>query len=157
MLPRKTQMQKIKMIRISNFLYGKIKYLRTVILSICLLAASTNLALATHVELDDKIKQWKPGELIAVVSICKDEQTILRVARADTISEEKVLSLIHELNTIELCLSFPQPILFTIKSLLIEYKDFNGIDSLVLGVNGSGDNFLGWVLVSGIFIEGLGI
>ena len=35
--------------------------------------------------------------------------------------------------------------------------DFNGIDSLVLGVNGSGDNFLGWVLVSGIFIEGLGI
>jgi hypothetical protein len=40
---------------------------------------------------------------------------------------------------------------------LIEYKDFNGIDSLVLGVNGSGDNFLGWVLVSGIFIEGLGI
>tara|TARA_R100001377_G_scaffold34393_1_gene18924 strand:- start:233 stop:631 length:399 start_codon:yes stop_codon:yes gene_type:complete len=120
------------------------------IVAIYLLVSSTNLALANS---SGKIKEWSNGDLIAVVSICRDEETILKVARADTISEEKVISIIRGLNAVGECLRLSKPLLFHIESSLIAYKDFNGIDSLVLGVNGKTDNFLGFVLAAGVFVE----
>jgi len=120
------------------------------IVAVYLLVSSTNLALANS---SGKIKEWSNGDLIAVVSICRDEETILKVARADTISEEKVISIIRGLNAVGECLRLSEPLLFHIESSLIAYKDFNGIDSLVLGVNGKTDNFLGFVLAAGVFVE----
>jgi len=134
------------------------KYLRTaivlswvfliVLVSTAALADSTNKSYS-------KPTVWNLGTPILIANICKDEETILRIVAADTVSEEEVLGQLRGFHLSGMCVRFPTPLLFMVTHSLIQYADFNGVESVVLGVSGKENNFLGWVLAGGVFSKEL--
>jgi len=131
MLLRKTQIQKIKMIRISNFLYGKMKCLRKMSLT-SLLVVGIFLNSSTNVVSDHGKYIWSKGDNIATELICRDEDSILKIIKADTVSEREVHYAVTELLLSEKCLKFDQPVKFKILNDLIDYVDHNGVSNVVL-------------------------
>ena len=126
------------------------KHLMTAL--ICLLLCIPNAAA-------DVNKVWEKGETIVAVTICKDEETILKLVEADTISEEEVLARMYALTRLNHCVSLPTPLPFYVRSLLVGYKDFAQKDSVVLSVAKvtEPDEHVGFVLAEGTYENDKGI
>ena len=122
------------------------KYLLAVII-IAFLVYSPNAASAKEVTI------WSKGSTIVTITVCKDEETILKIVKADTISEEEVLARMYALTSLKYCINLPMPLPFYVKSLFVEYKDFAQRDSVVLSVAKitEPDEHVGFVLAEGTY------
>ena len=120
------------------------KHLMTAL--ICLLLCIPNAAA-------DVNKVWEKGETIVAVTICKDEETILKLVEADTISEEEVLARMFALTRMNHCIGLPMPLPFYVLDLLVEYKDFREMATVVLSVAKitKPDEHVGFVLSEGTY------
>jgi len=129
------------------------KYLLTALIFMSLLICIPNAASA------DTSKVWMKGETIAIVTICKDEESILKIVKADTISEEEVLARMFALTRLNHCIGLPMPLPFYVRSLFIEYKDFEQRPSVVLSVAyvTEPDEHIGFVLAEGTYKIDTGI
>ena len=131
------------------------KYLLTALICLFLLVCVPN-ATAENGRtwpVQEQVRTWSAGDLIAVGVICKDEDTILEIVNADVLDEQLVLMVMNNLIVTNMCISFPRPMMFLVQKALVQYTDHKGIKSLVLAV-GNGDNdFLGWALANGRFVE----
>ena len=127
------------------------KYLLTAL--ICLLVCIPNAASA------DTNKVWTKGDTIVAVTICMTEETILKMVKADTVSEEEVLARMYALTRLNHCVSLPTPLPFYVRSLLVGYKDFAQRDSVVLSVAKvtEPDEHVGFVLAEGTYKNDKGI
>jgi len=107
----------------------------------------------------DTNKVWAKGDTIVTVTICIDEETILKMVKADTISEEEVLARMYALTRLNHCVSLPTPLPFYVRSLLVGYKDFAQKDSVVLSVAKvtEPDEHVGFVLAEGTYENDKGI
>ena len=102
-----------------------------------LLAASANA----------KFIQWELGEDIGVVSLCRNQDAIMELARADQVDEEAALKAFASLTSRGLCVVFDEHRSFTVVKTLFKYKDFNGRKSFVLEVvNNKITGFRGYVM-----------
>ena len=128
------------------------KYLLAVII-IAFLVYSPNAASAKEVTI------WSKGSTVVTITICKDEETILKIVKADTISEEEVLARMYALTRLNHCVSLPTPLPFYVRSLLVGYKDFAQKDSVVLSVAKitEPDEHVGFVLAEGTYENDKGI
>ena len=128
------------------------KYLLAMII-IAFLVYSPNAASAKEVTI------WSKGSTVVTITICKDEETILKIVKADTISEEEVLARMYALTSLKYCINLPMPLPFYVKALLVEYKDFRQIDSVVLSIAkiNEPDKHIGFVLAAGKYQEDKGI
>ena len=78
---------------------------------------------------------WTEGDTILTLSVCKDEETILKVAYADTKSSEAVIDLLTNLVLLNECISVPSPLMFYIHSVISTYKDFKNEHSSILALS----------------------
>ena len=91
--------------------------------------------------------QWKLGEEIAVASLCRDQKSIIELARADQVNEEAALKAFSSLAARGLCVVFDKHRSFTVVKKLFKYKDFYGRNSFVLEVvNNKIMGFRGYVM-----------
>ena len=129
------------------------KYLLTAIVALCLLVCVPSAASAK----EDKL--WSKGETIITATICMSEESILKIVKADTISEEEVLARMYALTRLNHCVSLPTPLPFYVRSLLVGYKDFAQRDSVVLSVAKvtEPDEHVGFVLAEGTYENDKGI
>ena len=94
-----------------------------------------------------KFIQWELGEDIGVASLCRNQDAIMELARADQIDEEAALNAFASLTARGLCVVFDEHRKFTVVKTLFKYKDFNGRKSFVLEVvNNKITGFRGYVM-----------
>jgi hypothetical protein len=129
------------------------KYLLTAIVALCLLVCVPSAASAK----EDKL--WSKGETIITATICMSEESILKIVKADTISEEEVLARMYALTRLSHCVSLPTPLPFYVLELLVEYRDFRQIDTVVLSVAkvDKPNRHVGFVLAEGKYGKDKGI
>lgn len=84
--------------------------------------------------LSDHGDSWKVGDTIVTAMLCRDEESILKIAYADTKNKEEVLKTVNKFVSLEYCIQLPQPGMFYINSVIVSYKDFNSKISSVLGL-----------------------
>ena len=91
--------------------------------------------------------QWELGEDIGVASLCRNQDAIMELARADQVDEEAALKAFASLTSRGLCVVFDEHRSFTVVKTLFKYKDFNGRKSFVLEVvNNKITGFRGYVM-----------
>ena len=67
---------------------------------------------------------WSKGDYVTAAIVCRDEESILKVLKADTISEEETLAIMYALTSLGKCMRAPMPLPFYVKEVFVEYKDF---------------------------------
>jgi len=122
------------------------KYLMTALMSAFLLVCAPSVAA-------DNSREWSAGDLISVGLVCRDEESILKIVRADVTSEELVLMAMNQSIMMGVCVTFEGAMRFLVQKALVHYKDHAGRSSVVLGVGNSDQDFLGWVLALGEFVK----
>jgi len=122
------------------------KYLMTALVCLCVLLCIPNAAA-------DANKVWEKGATIVTSYVCKDENTIMKVVEADIKSEEEVLAIMYALSKLKYCVGLPTPLPFYVLDLLLEYKDFKKVNTVVLSVARATkpDTHLGYVLAEGTY------
>ena len=78
--------------------------------------------------------KWEIGEDIGVASLCRDQNAIMELARADQVDEAAALKTFASLTSRGLCIVFNEHINFTVVNTLHRYQDFKGHNSFVLEV-----------------------
>ena len=122
------------------------KYLMTALMSAFLLVCAPSVAA-------DNDREWSAGDLISVGLVCRDEESILKIVRADVTSEELVLMAMNQSIMMGVCVTFEGAMRFLVQKALVHYKDHAGRASIVLGIGNSNQDFLGWVLATGKFVS----
>ena len=122
------------------------KYLLTVIMMIGLLWPTASLAEEPH----DNYK-LKKGDYVTAAIICPKEEDILKVVKADTVSEEETLARMYALSMIGKCVRLPIPLPFHVIGVYVVYKDHKGKDSVVLSVSRPDmkDKLFGYLIAQG--------
>ena len=124
--------------------------MKKLILARCVITAACSIP--KPVISDPYEKEWFPGDTVVAANICKSEEVILKVALADTKSEQATLSKIKELSAIEDCISILPPLPFYVHSVVVSYKDFKDRPSVVFALHLVGDkdkNIIGYAIGAG--------
>ena len=124
--------------------------MKKLILALCVITAACTIP--KPVISDPYEKEWFPGDTVVAANICKSEEVILKVALADTKSEQATLSKIKELSAIEDCISILPPLPFYVHSVVVTYKDFKDRPSVVFALHLVGDkdkNIIGYAIGAG--------
>ena len=121
------------------------KYLLMVLMMMGLLWPTASLS-------QDQLKTWSKGDYVTAAIVCRDEESILKVLKADTESQEEALARMYALTQIGKCMRAPMPLPFYVKEVYIEYKDFADRPSVILEVArvDREEETLGYVVAMGI-------
>ena len=94
---------------------------------------------------------WSKGDYVTALVVCRDEESILKVLKADTESEEEALARMYALTQIGKCMRGVMPLPFYVKGVFVEYKDFANRPSVVLEVARADkkDDTFGYVVAAG--------
>ena len=77
---------------------------------------------------------WSKGDYVTALIVCRDEESILKVLKADTESQEEALARMYALTQLGKCMRAPIPLPFFVKQVYVEYKDFADRPSVVLEI-----------------------
>ena len=80
-------------------------------------------------------KAWKKDDIIHSNIVCLSEETILEVARQDTISLENASSFVQALLQQGRCVSFMRPTEFQVDKVFLTYKDHLKRETFILRIN----------------------
>jgi len=78
---------------------------------------------------------WKKDDTIHSNIVCLSEETILEVARQDSISFENGASFVQALLQQGRCISFMRPTEFQVDKILLTYKDHLKRETLILQIS----------------------
>lgn len=78
---------------------------------------------------------WKKNDIIASFIVCLSEETILEVARQDTISLNNTTAFVRAMINEGRCISFAKPLNFKVDEVILEYIDSLDNLSLILRIN----------------------
>ena len=122
------------------------KYLMTALICLCMLLCIPNAAA-------DANRVWEKGATIVTSYVCRDEKAIMKLVKADMKSEKEVLASMYALTSLNRCVGLPMPLPFYVLDLLVEYKDFRKINTLVFSVAKvtEPDTHIGFVLAEGTY------
>ena len=95
--------------------------------------------------------EWKKGDYVTAAIICPKEEDILKVVKADTVSEEETLARMYALSLIGKCVRLPIPLPFHVMGVYVEYKDHKGKNSVVLSISRPDmkDKLFGYLIAQG--------
>ena len=95
--------------------------------------------------------EWKKGDYVTAAVICPKEEDILKVVKADTVSEEETLARMYALSLIGKCVRLPIPFPFHVIGVYVVYKDHKGKHSVVLSVSRPDmkDKLFGYLIAQG--------
>ena len=122
------------------------KYLLTVLMMIGLLWPTASLS-----ENPARNYAWSKGDYVAAAIVRRDEESILKVLKADTISEEETLARMYALTSLGKCMRTPMPLPFYVKEVFVEYKDFADRPSVILEIARADkkEDTFGYVIAAG--------
>ena len=91
---------------------------------------------------------WNKDDTIVSNIVCLSEETILEVARQDSISFENASSFVQALLQQGRCVSFMRPTKFTVEDVFLTYKDYLKRETFILRINHifSDNNPFGFVI-----------
>ena len=94
---------------------------------------------------------WSKGDYVTALIVCRDEESILKVLKADTESEEEALARMYALTQIGKCMRGVMPLPFYVKGVFVEYKDFANKPSVVLEIARADkkEDTFGYVIAAG--------
>ncbi len=78
---------------------------------------------------------WNKDDTIISNIVCLSEETILEVARQDSISFENASSFVQALLQQGRCVSFMRPTEFTVEDVFLTYKDYLKRETFILRIN----------------------
>ena len=81
-----------------------------------------------------KVTDWYKGDIVGAQTLCKDEESIMKIGMADTKSAEAVRMSMYLGSMTGECVIMSQPIGLPIMDILAEYLDFAKRPSVVLVV-----------------------
>ena len=81
-----------------------------------------------------KVTDWYKGDIVGAQTLCKDEESIMKIVMADTKSAEAVRMSMYLASMTGECVIMSQPIGLPIMDILAEYLDFAKRPSVVLVV-----------------------
>ena len=81
-----------------------------------------------------KVTDWYKGDIVGAQTLCKDEESIMKIVMADTKSAEAVRMSMYLGSMTGECVIMSQPIGLPIMDILAEYLDFAKRPSVVLVV-----------------------
>ena len=81
-----------------------------------------------------KVTDWYKGDIVGAQTLCKDEESIMKIVMADTKSAEAVRMSMYLGSMTGECVIMSQPIGLQIMDILAEYLDFAKRPSVVLVV-----------------------
>ena len=81
-----------------------------------------------------KVTDWYEGDIVGAQTLCKDEESIMKIVMADTKSEEAVKMSMYLGSMKGECVIMSQPIGLPIMDIIAEYMDFAKRPSVVLVV-----------------------
>ena len=130
------------------------KFISLIAASIILAGCQTTESAQVRIEMIEgpaiqKVHPWYKGEIVGAQTLCKDEESIMRLVLADTKSEEAVKVAMYTQSMMGNCVMLPKPTGVPIMDILTEYKDFAGRRSVVLIVAFPTSGGLAYIIAGG--------
>ena len=80
-----------------------------------------------------KVTDWYKGDIVGAQTLCKDEESIMKIVMADTKSAEAVRMSMYLGSMTGECVIMSQPIGLPIMDILAEYLDFAKVAYIIAG------------------------
>ena len=93
---------------------------------------------------------WKKGNKVAAFFICKEEESIMEVALADSKSRDQFIGEVTKKRIGRECVALKPPVLFVVDEVLGSYKDYEKKNTTILKIVPQTNNgFIGYIVARG--------
>ena len=94
---------------------------------------------------------WKKGNKVAAFFICKEEESIMEVALADSKSRDQFIGEVTKKRIGRECVALRPPVLFVVDEVLGSYKDYEKKNTTILKIVPQINNgFVGYIVARGM-------
>ena len=94
---------------------------------------------------------WKKGNKVAAFFICKEEESIMEVALADSKSRDQFIGEVTKKRIGRECVGLRPPVLFIVDEVLGSYKDYEKKNTTILKIVPQINNgFVGYIVARGL-------
>ena len=94
---------------------------------------------------------WKKGNKVAAFFICKEEESIMEVALADSKSRDQFIGEVTKKRIGRECVGLRPPVLFVVDEVLGSYKDYEKKNTTILKIVPQINNgFIGYIVARGM-------
>ena len=94
---------------------------------------------------------WKKGNKVAAFFICKEEESIMEVALADSKSRDQFIGEVTKKRIGRECVGLRPPVLFVVDEVLGSYKDYEKKNTTILKIVPQINNgFVGYIVARGL-------
>ena len=94
---------------------------------------------------------WEKGNKVAAFFICKEEESIMELALADSKSKEQFIGEVTKKKMDRKCVALRPPVLFVVDEVLGSYKDYEKKNTSILKIVPPVNNgFIGYIVARGI-------
>ena len=93
---------------------------------------------------------WKKGNKVAAFFICKEEESIMELALADSKSRDQFIGEVTKKRIGRKCVALRPPVLFVVDEVLGSYKDYEKKNTTILKIVPQINNgFIGYIVARG--------
>ena len=93
---------------------------------------------------------WKKGNKVAAFFICKEEESIMELALADSKSRDQFIGEVTKKRIGRECVALKPPVLFVVDEVLGSYKDYEKKNTTILKIVPQINNgFIGYIVARG--------
>ena len=93
---------------------------------------------------------WKKGNKVAAFFICKEEESIMELALADSKSRDQFIGEVTKKRIGRECVGLRPPVLFVVDEVLGSYKDYEKKNTTILKIVPQINNgFIGYIVARG--------
>ena len=94
---------------------------------------------------------WKKGNKVAAFFICKEEESIMELALADSKSRDQFIGEVTKKRMDRKCFALRPPVLFIVDEVLGSYKDYEKKNTTILKIVPQINNgFIGYIVARGM-------
>ena len=94
---------------------------------------------------------WEKGNKVAAFFICKEEESIMEVALADSKSRDQFMGEVAKKRITSKCVALSPPVLFVVDEVLGSYKDYEKNNTTILKIVPQINNsFIGYIVARGL-------
>ena len=94
---------------------------------------------------------WKKGNKVAAFFICKEEESIMELALADSKSRDQFMNEVAKKRITSKCVALRPPVLFVVDEVLGSYVDYEKKNTTILKIVPQINNgFIGYIVARGL-------
>ena len=94
---------------------------------------------------------WEKGNKVAAFFICKEEESIMEIALADSKSRDQFIGEVTKKRMDRKCVALRPPVLFVVDEVLGNYKDYEKNNTTILKIVPPVNNgFIGYIVARGM-------